>query len=249
MSEQSIVEAVTERIALQIASGAYRAGERLPSVRQLAIDFSINASTVQVVLGRLHAAGFVESHRGVGFLVRDVRLEGGIETLRYLFRFAAELPELAQTILADMLATRWTLLSEAAAVLADNPGKYEPSTVRRAVRQLEQLAAHERVEPPALASAELGVYRAVMATLDRPVALAVINSIEAILLGVPEVLEALYTFPSVHVEFWKHVLTLWEDGEFTHEVIAGLAAAVRLYDSDATRRLHEMLSARGAGAE
>lgn len=242
--EKTIAEAVTDRIALQIASGAYRAGEKLPSVRQLAVNYSINASTVQVVLGRLQSAGFVEAHRGIGFLVRDIRLLGGIDTLRYLFRFSAELPTLANTILTDLLATRWTLLSEAIAVLAEGPGIPDSSAVRRAVQQLELLTVHESPVPAAVASAELGVYRTVMATLDRPAALAIINSIEALLTEVPEVLEAAYAFPRAHVAFWNQLIEIWDRGGFTEHVIDDFAKAVRRDDADVVRRFHGLLGHR-----
>jgi len=68
--------------------GRYRAGERLPSVRDLAQAFGINPSTVQVVLGRLQTSGFVSGHPRLGFVVRDIEQLGGIATWRYVFRFA-----------------------------------------------------------------------------------------------------------------------------------------------------------------
>jgi GntR family transcriptional regulator len=56
-------------IRVAIATGALPAGERLPTVRQLAVDLRINANTVAKVYGELERAGVLETRRGVGTFV------------------------------------------------------------------------------------------------------------------------------------------------------------------------------------
>ena len=53
-----------------IATGRLRVGERLPTVRQLAVDLKVNANTVAKVYGELERAGVLETRRGVGTFVR-----------------------------------------------------------------------------------------------------------------------------------------------------------------------------------
>ena len=106
----TLVEQASDRLAFAIASGEYPPGARLPSVRSLAAQYGINPSTVQVVLARHTSVGFVEAHDRVGYVVRDIRLVGGIETWRHLFRFSRQLPDLAAAMLADILATRRRLV-------------------------------------------------------------------------------------------------------------------------------------------
>src|SRR6185437_9236628 len=57
-------------IRVAIATGRLREGDRLPTVRQLAVDLRINANTVAKVYGELERAGVLESRRGVGTYVR-----------------------------------------------------------------------------------------------------------------------------------------------------------------------------------
>src|SRR3954470_24212720 len=57
-------------IRVAIASGRLRVGDRLPTVRQLAVDLRINANTVAKVYGELEHAGVLETRRGVGTFVR-----------------------------------------------------------------------------------------------------------------------------------------------------------------------------------
>jgi len=62
-------------IRFAIVTGRIRIGERLPTVRQLAVDLRINANTVARVYAELERAGVVETRRGVGTFVRTSHLE------------------------------------------------------------------------------------------------------------------------------------------------------------------------------
>ena len=57
-------------IRVAIATGRLKAGERLPTVRQLAVDLRVNANTVAKVYSELERAGVLGSRRGVGTFVR-----------------------------------------------------------------------------------------------------------------------------------------------------------------------------------
>lgn len=52
-----------------IATGRLGPGDQLPTVRQLAVDLSINANTVARVYAELERAGVLETRRGVGTFV------------------------------------------------------------------------------------------------------------------------------------------------------------------------------------
>lgn len=57
-------------IRAAVASGALRAGDQLPTVRQLAVDLRVNANTVARVYAELERAGVVSTQRGRGTFVR-----------------------------------------------------------------------------------------------------------------------------------------------------------------------------------
>jgi GntR family transcriptional regulator len=57
-------------IRFAIATERLRVGERLPTVRQLAVDLRINANTVAKVYTELEREGVLETRRGVGTFVR-----------------------------------------------------------------------------------------------------------------------------------------------------------------------------------
>jgi GntR family transcriptional regulator len=58
-------------IRAAIAAGRLKAGDRLPTVRQLAVDLAINANTVAKVYAELERAGVLATRRGIGTFVRD----------------------------------------------------------------------------------------------------------------------------------------------------------------------------------
>jgi len=61
-----------EQIQLRIISGVYKIGEKLPSVRDMASDASVNPNTMQKALTELERTGLVFSQRTSGrFITED----------------------------------------------------------------------------------------------------------------------------------------------------------------------------------
>lgn len=238
---RTVVDEVTDRIAFEIVSGVYTPGERLPSVRAMASQYGINPSTVQVVLTRLRTLGFVESARGVGTVVRDVELYGGIETWRYVFRFAQGLPERATKMFAGFLATRRMLILGVARNIDPAAPPPDLRPLRRAVDRLAmQVQAGASVED--VARAELQAARVMMQAMDQPVLLALYNSVSDILLEVPAVLEAMYTNPSVNLGLFRSLVATWEEGELSAEGIAQAEAMLVTHHEACVARFREALA-------
>ena len=64
---------IAEQIATLCASGSLRAGERLPSVRELARELAVNQNTVLRVYERLCGEGLLETRHGQGTFVTGRR--------------------------------------------------------------------------------------------------------------------------------------------------------------------------------
>ncbi|MBQ3421464.1 MAG: GntR family transcriptional regulator [Romboutsia sp.] len=64
-----------EQIQLRIICGTYKAGEKLPSVRDIASEASVNPNTMQKALTELERTGLVFSQRTSGrFITEDVKM-------------------------------------------------------------------------------------------------------------------------------------------------------------------------------
>jgi DNA-binding transcriptional MocR family regulator len=70
-AQMTLVEQLTEWARLRIDERVFRAGMRMPSIRQLATEKSISRFTVVEAYERLVALGYLESRRGSGFYVRE----------------------------------------------------------------------------------------------------------------------------------------------------------------------------------
>jgi GntR family transcriptional regulator len=52
-----------------IATGRLKAGDQLPTVRQMAVELRVNANTVARVYAELERSGVIETKRGVGSFI------------------------------------------------------------------------------------------------------------------------------------------------------------------------------------
>jgi len=70
--ERPIYLQLMEQIQLRIVSGVYDVGGKLPSVREMASDASVNPNTMQKALTELERTGLVYSQRTSGrFITED----------------------------------------------------------------------------------------------------------------------------------------------------------------------------------
>ena len=70
-NDQPIYSQLTQRLTEAIVSGIYAPGEKLPSVRDLAVEAGVNPNTVQRALTELEREGLVFSQRTAGRFVTE----------------------------------------------------------------------------------------------------------------------------------------------------------------------------------
>lgn len=74
-SDRPIFSQIVERIQLDIVSGIYKPGDKLPSVRDLAAEASVNPNTMQKAFTELERTGLVYSQRTAGrFITEDTEM-------------------------------------------------------------------------------------------------------------------------------------------------------------------------------
>ena len=67
--KRPIYEQIVERFRRLFLNGVLEADEKLPSVRSLAVELSINPNTIQRAYGELERSGFIYSVKGKGNFV------------------------------------------------------------------------------------------------------------------------------------------------------------------------------------
>jgi GntR family transcriptional regulator len=66
---------IMDQVLGAVASGRLTSGDQLPTVRQLAVDLSINPNTVIRAYRELEIRGFLDTHQGSGTFVSQQRVE------------------------------------------------------------------------------------------------------------------------------------------------------------------------------
>jgi GntR family transcriptional regulator len=117
-SDPTPIYAQLERgLRAAIATGRLRAGDKLPTVRQFAVDLLVNANTVARVYAELERAGVIETKRGVGSFVTatPIQARSAREGERRLRTFVTR-------VLADAEAAGLTVDDVIAALRAHRQG-------------------------------------------------------------------------------------------------------------------------------
>ncbi len=100
-----IYEQVVQRLEELILKGVLEPGSQLPSVRNLAMELSINPNTIQKAYMELERRGFIYSVKGKGSFIAendnliDIKKEEALKTLSKVIRDAKEIGILKEQII------------------------------------------------------------------------------------------------------------------------------------------------------
>jgi GntR family transcriptional regulator len=68
---QAIYMQIADHVCENVLSGAWKPGERIPSIRETAETSQVNPNTVMRTYGWLEEKGIIRNQRGVGFFLSD----------------------------------------------------------------------------------------------------------------------------------------------------------------------------------
>jgi len=182
---QKIAEQVAAVLRDTIINGTYRAGQTLPSERDLATQFEVNRSSIREAILRLEAWGLVDIRQGGGTMVRDVT-SAGLQVLPFLL---APNGELDAKWLMDLLQVRVLMLSWTASKAAENA---KPEHVERLRAALESLSAATTAEELQLADYEF--FEGMVSAADNRVIALIANAVREVYLENKALFLGLYAF-------------------------------------------------------
>lgn len=83
---------IMDQVCAGVASGSLVAGDQLPTVRQLAVDLTVNPNTVVRAYRELEFGGLLETHQGTGtFVARKKNAKDRVERERQLAQIVGDL--------------------------------------------------------------------------------------------------------------------------------------------------------------
>lgn len=97
-SDRPIYAQIVEKLQMQIVSGSYKPGDKLPSVRDLATQAGVNPNTMQKAFTELERSGLILTQRTSGRtvtedgeLIKKVQFNLAKESIRSFFEKMKEL--------------------------------------------------------------------------------------------------------------------------------------------------------------
>ncbi|MFC4123848.1 GntR family transcriptional regulator [Nocardia rhizosphaerae] len=249
MGSRTVVADVADELARRVATGEYRPGELMPSVRQVADEFGMNRATAQLTLGRLESYGFVEARRGKGFTIRDVREDGGMEVYRHLFRFSITVPTLAAEMFTDIVEVERGIVLDALLGYTAAAKVLDPAELTAAVDELETLARQSVPDQVRIITSEIALVRKLLGVLGMSMQRAVLNSVADMVVEVPEAVTAYFAVAAdLHVLVWRALLAVWDTGSGPTEAqLALFEDLFTLYHEKVIARFDELVGATTTG--
>jgi len=90
-----LFQQIVERITVDVVSGKYKAGDKLPSVREYAVEAGVNPNTMQKALSALEESGLIVTQRNSGryvtedgALIADYRKSAALKAAKDYIEFA-----------------------------------------------------------------------------------------------------------------------------------------------------------------
>jgi GntR family transcriptional repressor for pyruvate dehydrogenase complex len=148
-----IHEEVFSQIRELIADGRFKAGDQLPSERELAETFQVSRTSVREALRALESRGLIVSRTGAGNFVADLPVESLVEPLARLL-----IDE--KKALADVFEMRKLIEPQIAALAAARAGPGDIAQLKRIVRKQADAVSRGQTGVEADAELHLAIGRA-----------------------------------------------------------------------------------------
>ncbi len=200
-------ELIIEKMKELILNRKLGPGDRLPSERELALEFGVSRASIREAIKALTALGLLETRTGDGTYVRPNLGESVLEPLSWAVL-------LAEGVGPDLAETREVIEPNIAGLAA------ERATASEKKRLLTTLDAMKKAvgNPPAFAQADLEFHLALAKAAHNQILLEVMNGLQRLLFG-------LITSHVIEIEDQKRCLRKHVD--VYEAVVAGDVAKAR----------------------
>ncbi|MCD6498042.1 MAG: FadR family transcriptional regulator [Deltaproteobacteria bacterium] len=206
------VEQVAEAIRTFILEGGLVPGQKLPSERDLAVQFEVNRGTVREAIGRLEALGLVRVRHGGATEVSDFLVTAGLQLLPFLIAPGGR-PN--WKVVDDLLDMRAMLLDWTAKQAAIRCAE-QPDAVASELKRLD--GAIERLAQPGqtmegLKLADFDFFEGLVRITENRVLSLVISAIRRVYFQIPDLFDALYDSAYFSADSPKRIVEALRQGD------------------------------------
>lgn len=134
ITQESVTQSVVDQVVALIRDTPLRAGDKLPSEKELMLTLTVSRPTVREALRALSAMGLIESRRGQGSFVRQVGADAVIRSAVLSILLAAADAQ-------EIQYARKLIESDIAALAVEHAGPDDYEAVEATLRSMEAALA------------------------------------------------------------------------------------------------------------
>src|SRR5271167_836904 len=166
-----LYEQIVQQIEDQILKGTLKAGDQLPSERELALKFGVSRTAVREAVKALHEKGLVEAYSGRGTFITNGTSQAVTQSINLMMRIdqadgSANLAEVRQILEPEIAAMAATRIQEPQLALMREAFAVMNSSIK---------------DPDAYIEADLDFHLALAEAADNPLILSLLDSIVGLL--------------------------------------------------------------------
>src|ERR1700733_1526401 len=166
-----LYEQIVQQIEDSILKGTLKAGDQLPSERELALKFGVSRTAVREAVKALHEKGLVEAYSGRGTFITDGTTEAVRQSINLMMRIdqtegSENLAEVRQILEPEIAALAATRIQEPQLVL---------------MREAFTVMNDALKDPDAYIEADLDFHLALAEAAENPLILSLLDSIVGLL--------------------------------------------------------------------
>jgi GntR family transcriptional repressor for pyruvate dehydrogenase complex len=166
-----LYEQIVQQIEDSILKGTLKAGDQLPSERELALKFGVSRTAVREAVKSLHEKGLVEAYSGRGTFITNGTSQAVTQSINLMMK-------IDQTDGSGSLAeVRQILEPEIAALAATRIQEPQLALMREAFSVMNQALR----DPDAYIEADLDFHLALAEAADNPLILSLLDSVVGLL--------------------------------------------------------------------
>lgn len=174
----NISEQIATKLIEMIISGEIKAGEKLPSERELAEKFGTNRNTLREALKILERDGLIDIRQGEGIEVLDFKKDGKINLLSVILKGTRDV-NAKLDLLIDSLKIRAIGLAEISRIAAEKRGQHHIEEIERALKEIkENIGTQDNIKAYQL---EMAFLRAIVKTTQSQVLIWFFNTIKEVI--------------------------------------------------------------------
>lgn len=227
-------ERIGQDLTSAILRGDYAPGSHLPRLRDLAVRYHVNPSTMQRALARLEERRLITARQGSGLRVNDPAEVADLSLVPDLLLAFADDPDRAADILTDVLLVR--------RLLAVHIVRAHRVDLLAELPRLSEIVNATLLRKAPVAEIQMDLLMVVVEASGRPLLRSVVASLRRVLELSPIVADAMFSTPDESARRLQWFLDLFTSAE--SNIPEMLDEMLTAQDAETVTRFRQLLTAR-----